>query len=104
MSTHQDRPDTKISSDDSDTGYDTEGSEFQRLSPVSSIDYDTNIEPLGGAWAALAEADNTSATGVKGLLGKLPSKFQGLATPEKNPMSMQLSHEEVVVGCADGTI
>jgi len=28
----------------------------------------------------------------------------GLATPEKNPMSMQLSHEEVVVGCADGTI
>ncbi|KZT55534.1 hypothetical protein CALCODRAFT_518713 [Calocera cornea HHB12733] len=27
-----------------------------------------------------------------------------LATPEKNPMSMALSHEEAVVGCADGTI
>jgi hypothetical protein len=23
---------------------------------------------------------------------------------KKNPMSMQLSHEEVVVGCADGTM
>ena len=42
--------------------------------------------------------------GVKGVLGQLPKKFEGLATPEKNPMSMQLSHEEVVVGCADGTI
>jgi pyrimidine and pyridine-specific 5'-nucleotidase len=41
---------------------------------------------------------------VKGMLGELPKKFTGLATPEKNPMSMQLSHEEVVVGCADGTI
>ena len=104
MSTHRDKSDTKISSDDSDAGYDTEGSEFRRMSPVSTIDCDTNIEPLTGAWAALADVDSTSAVGIKGLRGKLPNKFQGLATPEKNPMSMQLSHEEVVVGCADGTI
>ena len=42
-----------------------------------------------------------NASKVNGLLGKLPATFQGLATPEKNPMS---GHEEVVVGCADGTI
>ena len=39
-----------------------------------------------------------------GSLGALPSKFSGPAVPEKNPMSMQLSHEEVVVGCADAMI
>lgn len=66
------------------------------------MDIDTIVTPLSGAWAALAGAHGTGA--VKGLLGQLPPKFQGLATPEKNPMSMQLSHEEVVVGCADGTI
>ena len=76
------------------------------LSPVSvsAVDCETRIEALSGAWAALAEGDNAASAGVKGLRGKLPAKFQGLATPEKNPMSMQLSHEEVVVGCADGTI
>lgn len=42
------------------------------------------------------------SVGVRGLLGAVPLKFAGLATPEKNPMSMQLSHEEVVVGCVDG--
>ncbi|KAF8223235.1 hypothetical protein L208DRAFT_1317814 [Tricholoma matsutake] len=68
------------------------------------VDIDTDVRPLSGAWAALASMDNVSGAGVKGLLGQLPPKFQGLATPEKNPMSMQLSHEEVVVGCADGTI
>ena len=41
---------------------------------------------------------------MKGLLGSLPPKFAGLATSEKNLMSMQLSHEELVVGCADETI
>ena len=41
---------------------------------------------------------------IKGILGKLPAKFQGLSSPGMNPMSMQLTHEEVVVGCADGTI
>ena len=72
-------------------------------SPVQ-VDIDTDVRPLTGAWASLAQVDGISGAGVKGLLGQLPPKFQGLATPEKNPMSMQLSHEEVVVGCADGTI
>jgi len=66
------------------------------------VDIDTDVTPLSGAWAALAAVE--SGAGVKGLLGQVPPKFTGLATPEKNPMSMQLSHEEVVVGCADGTI
>lgn len=75
-------------------------------SPEPGVDIDTNIIPLSGAWAALAHASGNSVNtaSIKGLLGALPSKFTGLATPEKNPMSMQLSHEEVVVGCADGTI
>lgn len=71
-------------------------------SPTPSVNIDANIMPLSGAWAALAHA--MSDRGVKGLLGPLPPKFGGLAVPEKNPMSMQLTHEEVVVGCADGTI
>lgn len=69
-----------------------------------SVDIDTDIQPLSGAWGALAEVNLGSTAIVPGLLGPLPPKFAGLATPEKNPMSMQLSHEEVVVGCADGTI
>ncbi|KIJ62311.1 hypothetical protein HYDPIDRAFT_94912 [Hydnomerulius pinastri MD-312] len=75
-------------------------------SPAQAVEIDANIIPLSGAWAALAHAsaDSICAGSVKGLLGTLPNKFAGLATPEKNPMSMQLSHEEVVVGCADGTI
>jgi pyrimidine and pyridine-specific 5'-nucleotidase len=64
------------------------------------VDFDTNCVTLGGVWASFAN----SAGGGKGLLGGLPAGFAGLATPEKNPMSMQLTHEEVVVGCADGTI
>lgn len=71
--------------------------------PASVVDIAANIIPLSGAWAALAQSDG-SASQMKGLLGMLPNKFMGLAVPEKNPMSMQLSHEEVVVGCADGTI
>jgi len=75
-------------------------------SPDAGVDLDTNIIPLSGTWAALANVSGNSVdtASMKGLLGALPSKFTGLATPEKNPMSMQLSHEEVVVGCADGTI
>ncbi|KAF9531327.1 hypothetical protein CPB83DRAFT_761404 [Crepidotus variabilis] len=78
--------------------------------PTSEVDIDTtHIAPLAGAWGALADMNvNFASSGahpqIKGLLGNLPPKFAGLATPEKNPMSMQLSHEEVVVGCADGTI
>ena len=72
--------------------------------PSPGVDFDTDILPVAGAWGALAHSDSASALGVKGLRGHLPKKFEGLAMPEKNPMSMQLSHEEVVVGCADGTI
>ena len=71
--------------------------------PADAVDIDANIVPLSGAWAALAHP-GADAGRMRGLLGALPNKFTGLAIPEKNPMSMQLSHEEVVVGCADGTI
>ena len=82
----------------------TDSSEISSSSSEEDFKYESNILPLTGAWSAVAETDGPAAAGVKGLRGKLPAKFQGLATPEKNPMSMQLSHEEVVVGCADGTI
>ncbi|TFK23991.1 hypothetical protein FA15DRAFT_593198 [Coprinopsis marcescibilis] len=77
-----------------------------RAPPSPSVEIGSDITQMTGAWAALSEMDGTPATNkrVTGLLSQLPSKFAGLATPEKNPMSMQLSHEEVVVGCADGTI
>ena len=65
---------------------------------------DTNSTPLTGAWSAVAGVEGMSINTTKGILGQVPAKFAGLATPEKNPMSMKLSHEEVVVGCADGTI
>lgn len=99
LSTHRDKTQAAKDSDDSDE----EQAELPRT-PSPGVDFDKGIVPLTGAWAALAEGDSVSCTGVKGLLGQIPAKFQGLATPEKNPMSMQLSHEEVVVGCADGTI
>ncbi|KXN92108.1 hypothetical protein AN958_09162 [Leucoagaricus sp. SymC.cos] len=52
-----------------------------------------------------AEVGNgMSVTGVKGLKGQIPAKFNRLAMPEKNLMLMQLSHEEVVVGCANRMI
>ncbi|RXW16614.1 hypothetical protein EST38_g9240 [Candolleomyces aberdarensis] len=78
------------------------------LSPISAaapepkVEINTEVVEMTGAWAALSGPNIPPA--VKGLRGHLPSKFAGMATPEKNPMSMQLSHEEVVVGCADGTI
>lgn len=70
---------------------------------LASVDLDTSIATISGAWSVIAH-DPAGAYDMKGLCGELPAKFAGLATPEKNPMSMQLSHEEVVVGCADGTI
>ncbi|QRV76359.1 F-box/WD repeat-containing protein pof1 [Ceratobasidium sp. AG-Ba] len=76
---------------------DDEG-ESVREGPI--VDFDTDIAPLTGAWSALAEE---SEEGWPASLG-VPSGFKGLATPEKNPMAMALSHEEVVVGTADGTI
>ncbi|KAJ3847315.1 WD40-repeat-containing domain protein [Lentinula lateritia] len=134
MSIHQDKPGkTKKSSrsngdaqdDDDDDGEDsdsdlhhiitgtkfTESSTGEKYVPYSGVDIDTNCTPVTGAWAALADAENIPRSNgnepvgkVRGLIGSLPPKFGGLAMPEKNPMSMQMSHEEVVVGCADGTI
>ncbi|KAG8943259.1 hypothetical protein FRC04_003126 [Tulasnella sp. 424] len=66
-----------------------------------SMDLTTDIATIGGAWAMLA--DGPAPEGTPGI-GRLPPDFKGLATPGLNPMSMALSHEEVVVGCADGTI
>ncbi|KAI0683273.1 hypothetical protein BC835DRAFT_1396028 [Cytidiella melzeri] len=104
MSTHRDKEDAKLSSDEGEDPA-TELSDNGKSDPPSStVEYDNNILALGGAWSAMADIDLAVADGMKGLRGPLPAKFQGLATPEKNPMSMQLSHEEVVVGCADGTI
>lgn len=95
MTTHQDK--------DAPADEDEDEQPIER-NKSPSVDIQQDITTLNGAWEALSAVDSTSGSGVKGLLGKLPSKFQGLATPEKNPMSMQLSHEEVVVGCADGSI
>ncbi|KAH8110235.1 hypothetical protein DFH11DRAFT_1690946 [Phellopilus nigrolimitatus] len=71
-------------------------------------DFNTTITSLAGVWGALAQAEDGAPANAwastRGVLGSLPTKFHGLATPAMNPMSMQLSHEEVVVGCADGTI
>ena len=103
MSTHRDKEGNKQRPTEGEEEVD--GSDSGKSDPASSVDFnENNILPLTGAWDALSETDNVAAGGMKGLLGKLPNNFHGLATPEKNPMSMQLSHEEVVVGCADGTI
>ncbi|CAE6530164.1 unnamed protein product [Rhizoctonia solani] len=74
--------------------------EVPELGDASTVDFDTEIATLGGAWAALAD---DSEHGFPPQFN-LPAGFKGLATPEKNPMAMALSHEEVVVGTADGTI
>ncbi|KAL4263510.1 hypothetical protein AB1N83_005087 [Pleurotus pulmonarius] len=115
ITTHQDRDESGLAGvgDDSDDGSSDEEPTVLQKRDISqrsashasapSVDIDTDVTPLTGAWAALAGEVNSSG-GIPGLLGPLPNKFSGLATPEKNPMSMQLSHEEVVVGCADGTI
>jgi len=110
MSTHREK-DAKPSGPQDDNGGEEEpgtnesADKPRRPSPAGhEADLDEGIVPLQGVWAALSEGVPDSAANVKGLLGGLPKKFEGLATPEKNPMSMQLSHEEVVVGCADGTI
>ena len=103
MSTHRDRVPTSRTNLDGDDSDPLSPDDGTPRTP-SPIDTATHILPMSGAWAALADTDNVAGAGVRGLLGALPPKFTGLATPEKNPMSMQLSHEEVVVGCADGTI
>lgn len=103
MSQHRPKDEESKTADDDEDEMDSPLDKDSRV-PSPSVDFDTNITPLKGAWAALEEGDNVGSAGVPGLRGQLPPKFQGLATPEKNPMSMQMSHEEVVVGCADGTI
>lgn len=104
MSTHRDKDHPVSAEDGDDQDGDGDGQAGNRRNQSPLVDVDSDITTLAGAWEALSAADTISGSGVKGLLGKLPSKFQGLATPDKNPMSMQLSHEEVVVGCADGSI
>ena len=72
---------------------------------ANAVQYDTEINSLGGVWAELTKPVTASeAKSIQGLEGELPASFKGLATPAMNPMAMALSHEEVVVGCADGTI
>lgn len=105
MSTHEDREQHSVPQDEDDD----DNADLSFIMPVEktpSVDIDTNITPLTGAWSAVAGggSEGMSINTTKGILGQIPAKFAGLATPEKNPMSMQLSHEEVVVGCADGTI
>jgi pyrimidine and pyridine-specific 5'-nucleotidase len=98
MSTHRDK-----SAPVAENGPDNSGEGLSLRGAFTSVDLDTDIATISGAWSVIAD-DPAGAYDMKGLYGSLPAKFAGLATPEKNPMSMQLSHEEVVVGCADGTI
>ena len=73
----------------------------------SPVALDTDVTALTGVWSAVDQASKNGGhwpSAVKGLQGQIPVKFQGLAIPNMNPMSMQLSQEEVVIGCADGTI
>ncbi|KAI9441365.1 hypothetical protein H4582DRAFT_2206492 [Lactarius indigo] len=99
MSTHKEKTAT-VADDDLDNACE---SVPLRGKTSPSVDLDTSIAPISGAWSVIADGP-VGAYDMKGLYGTLPAKFAGLATPEKNPMSMQLSHEEVVVGCTDGTI
>jgi pyrimidine and pyridine-specific 5'-nucleotidase len=110
MSTHQDKEKSRRAKSEEEGNDTANGADLDfitQTAPPSSlsskVDINTHIVPLSGVWGALSDVSTSYGT-VKGLLGPLPPKFAGLATPEKNPMSMQLSHEEVVVGCADGTI
>jgi pyrimidine and pyridine-specific 5'-nucleotidase len=64
---------------------------------------DDSVTPIVGAWSALADEPSESEDGFRAS-PSIPSGFKGLATPGMNPMVMTLTHEEVVVGCTDGTI
>ncbi|KAJ7097593.1 hypothetical protein C8R44DRAFT_367862 [Mycena epipterygia] len=91
MSTHEDKEGEGLKS----------AAAVDAIRTATPVDFDLAATPLGGVWGALALPPYGD---TKGLKSALPPKFTGLATPEKNPMSMALSHEEVVVGCADGSI
>jgi pyrimidine and pyridine-specific 5'-nucleotidase len=90
MSTHEDKE-----------GEGPKNPAAEAMRTATPVDIDLAATPLGGVWGSLAIPPYNDTRGLK---GSLPPKFTGLATPEKNPMSMALSHEEVVVGCADGSI
>jgi hypothetical protein len=68
------------------------------------VDFETHVDALTGVWGALATCEEGAPPNVEGVSGAFPAKFKGLATPTMNPMSFALSHEDVVVGCADGSI
>lgn len=103
MSTHRDREPLRLA-EDSDSDDETSSAGASSTKVLSEpVALDTEIRAIGGVWRRLAPGA-AGASGMKGLMSGLPNKFAGLATPEKNPMSMQLTHEEVVVGCADGSI
>ena len=68
----------------------------------NAVYYDVVATDMKGAWSALALPEEIPAN-IAAQLG-LQKGFTGLASPALNPMSMALSHEEIVVGCADGTI
>ncbi|KAG8924803.1 hypothetical protein FRC02_010191, partial [Tulasnella sp. 418] len=77
------------------------GDDSETPSSASSVNQTLNeITSLGGAWAEYADGIPEDPIEVI----PVPADFKGLATPGMNPMSMALSHEEVVIGCADGTI
>ncbi|KIY47745.1 hypothetical protein FISHEDRAFT_44736 [Fistulina hepatica ATCC 64428] len=103
LSTHQEhrKPEPVVEGDEPFAQTD-DNTVVEELEP--EVDITNDITSLTGAWTALSGDGEILTEPIPGLLGGLPRKFAGLATPEKNPMSMQLSHEEVVVGCADGTI
>ncbi|KAJ6598211.1 hypothetical protein DFH09DRAFT_903578 [Mycena vulgaris] len=92
MSTHEDKEVDPLKNT---------GNGVHTLRTGTPVEIDLAATPMGGVWGALAVPPYSDTRGLK---GALPTKFMGLATPEKNPMSMALSHEEVVVGCADGSI
>jgi pyrimidine and pyridine-specific 5'-nucleotidase len=68
------------------------------------VDFETHVDGLTGVWGVLATCEEGVPPNVEGVSGTFPAKFKGLATPTMNPMSFALSHEDVVVGCADGSI
>lgn len=69
-----------------------------------AADLNSSVTPIGGAWAALSHEVHPHSAEDLGAFHGLPTGFKGLATPGMNPMVMTLTHEEVVVGCTDGTI
>ncbi|XP_006456105.1 hypothetical protein AGABI2DRAFT_188160 [Agaricus bisporus var. bisporus H97] len=111
LSTHRDKESLVPSNQGGDEDEDGEFGQIRKENgngvlhgEEEGVDIETDVTALTGVWASLANASGNLTSAVKGLKGHAPPKFMGLATPEKNPMSMQLSHEEVVVGCADGSI